>query len=206
MRRLTHVCAALLLAALSAWGGAPKTLALVCDDGLRATVRHEKEGLWLFLPHQTVLLPFIDARRGPRTYLGEGVRLRLEGEEATLWWRGEHRCRYDRKAAIWEDAKLRGVDFRAVGQEPPWILELSGQSATFYLGYDRRTYRFGRLRVVSNQKPPETRIEGESGGHRLRVTLTPGPCMDAMSGEPFETRVEIVFDGRKLSGCGRALH
>ena len=31
-------------------------------------------------------------------------------------------------------------------------------------------------------------------------------CSDSMSGESFETRVSLVFDGIAYSGCGRALH
>lgn len=34
-------------------------------------------------------------------------------------------CKNNRAEAIWEDAKLRGVDFRAVGNEPGWHLELT---------------------------------------------------------------------------------
>ncbi len=33
-------------------------------------------------------------------------------------------CTYDRRASIWEHAKLSGVDFRAVGNEPGWVLEV----------------------------------------------------------------------------------
>jgi len=31
-------------------------------------------------------------------------------------------------------------------------------------------------------------------------------CRDSMSGEPFETRVTVIFDDREYQGCGRPLH
>ena len=43
-------------------------------------------------------------------------------------------CKNNRAEAIWEDAKLRGVDFRAVGNEPGWHLELTAGEKVVFVG------------------------------------------------------------------------
>lgn len=47
---------------------------------------------------------------------------------------------------------------------------------------------------------------GSSDGHELVVTLRGEPCVDSMSGESFQTSVEVRLDTRVLRGCGQPLH
>ena len=51
-----------------------------------------------------------------------------------------------------------------------------------------------------------TVLQGSTADHELFVTLRGGGCVDSMSGEEFETRVEVRLDGRSFPGCGQALH
>ncbi len=116
-------------------------------------------------------------------------------------------CEHDRRASIWEHAKLNGVSFRAVGNEPGWVLEVrQGERLDLSYDYGQSTLR---LPIVETDSDPEARttiIVGAEDDRRLVVTLTGGGCSDTMSDETFPTRVELAFGERKLSGCGRPLH
>ena len=105
----------------------------------------------------------------------------------------------------WENARAQGVDFRAVGQEPGWLLDIY-TADRMILVWD---YGSNRLETPRGQptSPQEgaTRYEGQSGGHTLVVTIRRAPCQDAMSGEAYPSTVEIVIDGRTLNGCGRSV-
>ena len=58
-------------------------------------------------------------------YAAEGVSVWTKGREAMLEVAGRvTTCREDRRRSILEDARARGVEFRASGNEPAWVLEL----------------------------------------------------------------------------------
>ncbi|TNF86728.1 MAG: hypothetical protein EP301_08105 [Gammaproteobacteria bacterium] len=116
-------------------------------------------------------------------------------------------CEHDRRASIWEHAKLNGVNFRGLGNEPGWVLEIR-EGDRLDLSYD---YGQGSLSVPitearSDADARTTTYSGSTGERTLLVTLTGERCNDTMSDESFPTRVAVEFDGRKLSGCGRPLH
>ena len=105
----------------------------------------------------------------------------------------------------WENAREAGVDFRAIGQEPGWILDIYQQ--------DRMTllWDYGENRIELPRGEPSypqeglTRYEAQGGGHTLVVSIRRYPCQDAMSGEAYPTAVEVTIDGRALEGCGRSV-
>ena len=116
-------------------------------------------------------------------------------------------CEHDRRASIWEHAKLNGVDFRAVGNEPGWVLEIR-EGVRLDLSYDYGQSSLS-VPITESRSDAETRTTtytGSAGGRTLIVTLSGRGCSDTMSDETFPTRVEVAFDERKLSGCGRPLH
>jgi putative lipoprotein len=179
-----------------------------CSDGFEFVARFERNGVWLFLPQRSVELPFIDAREEKRrVYRNDTTAFLFGGEEASLDENGTLHtvCRNDRRRAIWEKAKLDGADFRATGNEPPWILEIRGDRLDFYFGYGKKRYTF-HARPESDPKRRETRYAASDAETAFRVVLRPGPCRDSMADETYETSVEIDFGGRHLRGCGRALH
>ena len=116
-------------------------------------------------------------------------------------------CEHDRRASIWEHAKLNGVDFRAVGNEPGWVLEIR-EGVRLDLSYDYGQSSLS-VPIAESRSDAETRTTtytGSADGRTLIVTLSGRGCSDTMSDETFPTRVEVAFDERKLSGCGRPLH
>jgi uncharacterized membrane protein len=109
--------------------------------------------------------------------------------------------------SVWERAKLEGVDFRAVGNEPGWHLEIRrGRSLLLVSDYGAHRYTFPAPEPLVDAAAARTRYEAREGDHRLTVVLEALSCRDTMSGEAFETRVTVILDNRTLRGCGRALH
>ncbi|MEQ1820049.1 MAG: hypothetical protein ABL871_15715 [Terricaulis sp.] len=104
----------------------------------------------------------------------------------------------------WDAARAAGVDFRAVGQEPGWIVDIYTQNRIVaLLDYGQTLIEFPRANPTS---PTEgaTRYETQTDGHTLSITIRRSPCEDAMSGETYPTSVDLVIDGRTLNGCGRS--
>ena len=106
---------------------------------------------------------------------------------------------------VWHAAKLQGVAFRAIGQEPGWLLEMTtgekillvtdyGQTKTEYPYVEPEVFQdLGRS--VFSVRPDE-----------FKVTIEGINCTDSMSGEIFEVSVIIDLNGKQLKGCGRALY
>jgi putative lipoprotein len=188
----------------------PPTFVFECP-GLVFTARHDPRGLFLFLPDSTVLLPEVPAASGAK-YSDGRTTFWSKGEEALIERDGRvyRDCRNNRRMAVWEDAKLNGVDFRAVGNEPGWYLEIYDKGAPeridLVTDYGQDFYTFPDVQRETRQSPPQTRYLARIGAHRLEVTLEPGGCRDNMSGEAFETRVTIRLGTRIYAGCGRPLH
>ncbi|HUO86217.1 MAG TPA: hypothetical protein VM617_02410 [Thermoanaerobaculia bacterium] len=107
---------------------------------------------------------------------------------------------------VWQAAARRGVDFRAVGNEPGWFLELEdGVQIVLVTDYGSRRYEMPAVEPEIDEAARHVTFRSESGGRRLVLVLEPGPCEDTMSGERFENSVTVTIDGETLRGCGRAL-
>ena len=105
----------------------------------------------------------------------------------------------------WETARAAGVDFRAIGQEPGWIVDIYTQDRIVaLLDYGETRLEFPRTEPTY---PAEgsTRFESQANGHTLSITYRRFPCEDAMSGQAYSSAVEVVVDGRTLNGCGRSV-
>ena len=106
----------------------------------------------------------------------------------------------------WQAARARGADFRAIGQEPGWHLELE----------EEREIRFvlqsGERHVFSPVPAPSRGIESpslfyavRSDGKTLNLIIERTACEDIMSGERFPATVTVELDGETYRGCGRDL-
>ena len=185
-----------------------KTFVYTCNDGLRFTARIEGEMAWLFLPSGTLKLQKEEAASGAR-YGNGSVTFWSKAGEALLDRTDQPRlqCVNDRAQAIWEDAKLRGVDFRGRGNEPGWHIEISkSYGIVFVTNYGADRYHFETFQSVSDETSRKTTFITSDAERELRVTLEGRRCSDSMSGETFATAVTVTFDGKQLNGCGKALH
>ena len=106
---------------------------------------------------------------------------------------------------VWHAAKLRGVTFRAIGQEPGWLLEISTGEKILLVtntGQTRTEYAYVEPEVFQDQRKSVFSVkQGE-----FKVTVEGINCTDSMSGEKFEVSVFIELNGKALKGCGRALY
>ena len=181
-----------------------KTFVFVCEDQSSHVLRTIENGAWLFSPEGTRKLPLVRSASGAKYSDGVSV-VWTRGEEALIGEVGGklQTCHNDRRAAIWEHAKLNGADFRAIGNEPGWNLEIYEMSRVVLV----TDYGAARVEVAL----PESVTDNEARSTRwdageLTLELIGDPCSDSMSGEAFETTVVVTWRGKTLRGCGRALH
>ena len=191
-----------------------QTFVYECDDKSRVVARIEVGKAWLFLRSGTVSLPQFQAASGADSsdgamYSDGVITYRSKGEAASIE-RPDHsrvECTNNRFEAIWEDAKLRGADFRGTGNEPGWYLEISNAYGIVYVtNYGTDRFHFEEFDTDSDDASRTTKYQASKNGHELTVLLQGKPCMDSMSGAQFATRVTVSLDGKSLNGCGRALH
>lgn len=179
-----------------------------CDDGYNFTASIEDGAVWLFLPDQTVKLPHILSSSGTKYSKGDKL-FWNKGDEALLEIENEkyQGCINNRAKAIWEQAKFNGWDFRAVGNEPGWHLLVSkGKGIVFVTDYGQIVNNFTVPEPLIDQTKATAKYHVQENGHNLEITLKGVKCLDTMSDESFETTVTVTLNGKKFSGCGKALH
>lgn len=181
-----------------------ETYVFVCDDRTAYTVQVGDAEASVFHPRGTLQLPVVPAETGAR-YSNGIFDLWIEGQRARLGEVGRElqQCRNDHRRAVWEKAKLAGADFRAVGNEPGWHLEILA-SGRIVLVAD-----YGATQI---ERPlPQPIVDSDARTTRweageLIVEVIGRPCRDSMSGESFESTVTVTWRRQILRGCGRALH
>ena len=127
--------------------------------------------------------------------------------EITIDGRKLVNCKNNPRAAVWEAAKLRGVSYRAIGQEPACVLEIDREKGFLLVtDYGQNKTQFPYAEAVSDAQQKTGRYSSELNGEPVEITITGKSCHDSMSGEAFGSQVEINWRGQTLRGCGRALH
>ncbi|MEJ5360181.1 MAG: YbaY family lipoprotein [Desulfobacterales bacterium] len=188
----------------------PPTHFFECPEEAFA-LRHEGDGVRLRFGESELFLRETPAASGAKYADGKNL-FWQKGDEAFVELEGRppQRCRSNPQRAVWEDARWNGVDFRAVGNEPGWHMEIreGRESATIDLVamHGEHYYSFPNARRETGPGPGRLRYTAALGKHRLVVLLEQLECIDTMSGERFESRVEVRLDNDIFRGCGRRLH
>ncbi len=177
-----------------------------CGPDLRLVVEFREQSAWVFLPERSLPLAQVVAASGAR-YQGDGVSLWSKGERAMLELDGveQPECKADRRQATWERAKLAGAEFRALGQEPAWVLELYPKRLLLQLDYGQTRIETSAVAVKEDATTGVRRYEIETEVHHLVIELRDQLCRDTMSDEQFPVSVQLSVNGRSLNGCGRSL-
>jgi putative lipoprotein len=159
----------------------------------------------LYMANDQRVLFQVPAASGAK-YTDEEVTFWSHGDEATLdlGYRKYSQCQLNRRRIPWEAARRRGVDFRAVGQEPGWYLEMTHEQQILFVA------AYGGQRVLLPTPEPVLKGEREiyqaaDGSHQLRVEISLEHCSDTMSGEVFDSSVQVTLDGKRFAGCGETL-
>lgn len=107
------------------------------------------------------------------------------------------------KKNVWHAAKLRGVAFRAIGQEPGWLLEIrNGEDILIVTNYGQNKKSYPWVEPQEDKTARETVFQIDAA---TSVLIEGKPCTDTMSGEKFQVTVTLTVSGQMLKGCGRAL-
>lgn len=115
----------------------------------------------------------------------------------------------DRALAPWDGVFFqlaRDRDFRAVGQEPGWQLEIrqgAEMRFTYDYGKDSAVTPASSVKLDSNTGTRTYHAVAEAND--LRVEIVPVQCSDSMSGRPFPATVTVTLNGRSFRGCGEEL-
>lgn len=170
-------------------------------DTLALTATFHDDQVLIEIPEQR-------ARTLPRAVSASGARYSNgsdtfwnKGREATLELNGRTQMCRERQEP-WQEAAERGVDFRAIGQEPGWFLEIDKEKQI------RLVYDYAEHQVTTPVPPPavkgtSTIYDAMVESHRLIVLIEDAPCTDAMSGEAFPRSVSVTLDSKTLRGCGK---
>ena len=183
----------------------PATLTYQCEDGVRFHALVEGREARLLLPDRTVRAALVPSASGAR-FEGSGVVYWSKGGEALLEvGEGRHSgCEVVDPESAWAKAALRGVVFRALGQEPGWLVDVdSDGSLRVEADYGQRQLTFPQSETRSADGV--TVVTARHDGHSTTLRIRPESCSDAMSGFRFPATVQLALDGERLSGCGRSL-
>jgi membrane-bound inhibitor of C-type lysozyme/uncharacterized membrane protein len=185
-----------------------RTFVYECPDDYSFVARTETGKVWLFLPGKTIDLPQVPSASGTKYSSGSDT-FWSKADEALIETGDEKHagCRNNRARAIWEHAKLNGVDFRALGNEPGWYIEISNKRDILLVtDYGQRTYRFPSSSIKPEPDNRTTIYSASSDDSMIEVIIKGDPCRDSMSGEEFSATVSVVINDRRYTGCGKALH
>jgi putative lipoprotein len=179
-----------------------------CGSGVIFGVRTVPGEATVFSPQilgaDSLTLPQTEVASGARYAAGASV-FWSRGGVATFEVRGQSfvDCTSNPGAARSAESRSRGATFRALGNEPPWVLEISQQQLTLTTELGARRTEFPhRDPVVAGAR---TTYRSFAGTQELVVAIDRAPCNDTMSGELFDNTVVVTLERTTLYGCGRNL-
>lgn len=130
---------------------------------------------------------------------GNSARLEREGASAV-------KCAERRAASLREDARARGVVYRALGNEPGWTLEIGpGGTLDWMTNYGQERHRFdGAIEATGGDATSRT-FTAKSDVDTIEVTVRDEPCTDD-AGIAYDHTATIAFAGGTLRGCAVRLN
>ncbi|MEM8560753.1 MAG: MliC family protein, partial [Pseudomonadota bacterium] len=181
-----------------------ETLVYDCN-GYEFTARLGPGEMALWLPDRYVVLPLARSASGTK-YVEGDIEFWSKGNEAMLTDGAEQHfnCALKPERVPWEDARRRGVSFRASGNEPGWYLEVrEGKHLLFASDY-------GMQRVAApdpgvSVSDNSRRYSATTESSQLEVEIINEACVDSMSGEEFSHQVSVMVNDAVYRGCGREL-
>jgi heat shock protein HslJ/uncharacterized lipoprotein YbaY len=132
-----------------------------------------------------------------------GAKFAATGDSTTTFWsKGDRAMLVLRGQSFPECTRVEKETeaFRATGNEPGWRLEITDTKMTFIGDYGQT--RIEAPAPAAQTTAAFTQYAARTDGHDLIVTIFDRRCSDTMSGMPHPNEVVVVFDGKRLNGCG----
>ncbi|NGP88821.1 hypothetical protein G3569_10670 [Aliifodinibius halophilus] len=178
-----------------------------CGDSLQFSAHVTPDSSWLFLPDTTVKVKSVRSGSGAR-YEGNAYLYWSKGNEAILQKpRGSFMtCQAVKKEKAKVAARIRGVGFLALGQEPGWRIEITNGEQIKYVGnYGQDTVYVPVPQPVVDKEKNRKTYTTQTEAHSLTIEITDKPCTDSMNGIEYPSTVQLTIDGKTHQGCGEAL-
>jgi hypothetical protein len=151
---------------------------------IQASRADKPEFAWVFVDSGTFKLNY--ANDG--SFESEGYKLTLSPSVSLKSHAGHwFNCVEDSYASVWEDAKLRGVDYRGTGNEPAWIVEMTGQRVFLKLDYGRLILERMIEKTTTMTQYKKTVFKASD----MAIEITTAQYRDAMRGDLFESEVRL---------------
>lgn len=129
-----------------------------------------------------------------------------KGNDGLLEIKGELISFSDEKYDPWQIAAENGVDFRAVGNEPGWFVEIRDDTEVKFVGDYGETEIQARVNDVWVGPAGDDKIYYiDSPIVKFQVILIKKQYIDTMNGEKLPYQVRIIFPDESYTGGGRLL-
>jgi uncharacterized membrane protein/membrane-bound inhibitor of C-type lysozyme len=153
------------------------------------------------------VLPQAVAASGARFADDKGNEFWNKGDEATLTLAGGEAlaCGVTDDVSPWDEARARGVAFRAIGTEPGWMVEVDGGEAPALraqLDYGERSLEIERVVVAADGTGFSGTMDDDTA---VYLVVLSDDCSDGMSDQTYPARVQLTVGERVLHGCGAFL-
>jgi putative lipoprotein len=180
-----------------------------CADGQTLVMRN-------LLREKAVAIDFHDGTRrldqvvsasGAR-YADAVVTFWTKGSTATIERQGAApvQCEERRALSLREDARARGVVYRALGNEPGWVLEIGpGAALVWVTDFGSTTHSFADAQQTAGPDGTSRTYSAGSGDQAIRVTVRQERCVDD-GGVEFDHSATLETGGQSLRGCGTRLN
>ncbi|MBD9376648.1 YbaY family lipoprotein [Pseudoxanthomonas sp. PXM04] len=180
------------------WQCGDQRIAATFDNGAADNVTLDVDGKPLVLPHAV-------SASGARYADNAGNEFWTKGREGMLTLAGKDKldCSQTETASPWDAARERGVAFRAVGNEPGWLVEVgAGKAPSLHAELD---YGERKLDVASAEATANGFRGRTADGVDVALVATRKACQDDMSGQDFPATAELTVGDKTYRGCGRFL-
>lgn len=184
-----------------------QSYAYECGDGVPFIAKVESDITWLTSAKGTDVLSVIASDSGPQYTDGSNT-FWVNGDEAVIVSNGTRyeNCKLMEGQVPWFEAKLRGVHFRGIGQEPGWTIEvIDGKDLVFVGDYGDKKVTEPAPIPVTTTATSDRGVSTTYKTDKMQVTWEEKRCSDTMSGEAFPYTVSVTVDGKRYSGCGKSL-
>ncbi|MDX1397083.1 MAG: YbaY family lipoprotein [Oceanospirillum sp.] len=166
----------------------------------------------LYLPDEVLVLSQIRSASGVRYQEGDTL-FWMKGDQAMLSYQGTfyRQCLRNTSREARDPVERRPVDFRALGDQPPWLLEVvSGHNINLITQYGQKRVQLPEPEMI--REGDRVIFRAKDLENRISATLRKQAChragdSAAMAGSESESSgsVSVWWNGQHYEGCGAFL-